>query len=111
MTQEQVDVYFLHVEILETSMKAIHPEPDRPQTSRTNSGASVMLDWALDYRRCLPENDDDRRLLEKAHQSKKRLKLDRKQARRLGGLIRAFYWRLHERRLYTKGVKYLRWKR
>lgn len=111
MIQEQIDVYFLHVEILGTPMKAIHPEPDRPQTSRSGSGTSPMLDWALDYRKCLPENDPDRELLERAHQSKDRLKLDRKTARRLGGLIRAFYERLHEKRLYTRGVKYLRQKR
>lgn len=66
----------------------------------------TMLDWAIEYILCLPENEEDRQLLHNLH-LEPRFQWKPEQTRRVALCNKAFYSRLNDQRAYAVGVKWL----
>lgn len=107
LTREQCDVFLLHLEVLETTGCKAMDHTSHTQVQRSvRLGSNPLVDWAVDYSRCMPVKTDDAELLMRAHGSED-LRLSWHESRRLGGLTRAFYRRVQRRRLYGPGLRYL----
>lgn len=107
MTREARDVFGLALEVLESNgLPAMDHEGYVPVQISHQAGARPMLDWALDYLACLPQDVDLRRLVIRAHMDPAG-EWSRQQAARAGGAVRGFYRRLQARRLLGPGLRYL----
>ena len=71
-----------------------------------NGGRPTILDWALAYIKCFPNNDNDMELLHNLHVYPS-YRWNAEQAKRVAVIYRAFYDNLNNSRLYAKGVNLL----
>ena len=102
ITRDAADVFLLHLEIIEVNgCKAMDHQGHAQIQRSVRIGSNPMVDWAVDYAKCMPEGKDDAALLTRAH-SVEDLRLSWHETRRLGGLIRGFYRRVQRRRLFGK---------
>ena len=109
LNNEQQAVFALAVERLQTNgIKAMdHASHSQVQTSKKN-GANTVIDWAVDYLNCLPNDKELARLIAKAHMPTPgdREPWTKRNIKRCGGACRGFYSRLQARGLYGQGLRF-----
>jgi hypothetical protein len=110
LTSDQQAVFALAVEKIETEgTKAMDHASHQQVQSCAKNGAKAVIDWAVDYLGCLPNNRELARLVARAHmrQAEDREPWTARDIRRCGGACRGFYSRIHARRLYGQGLRFL----
>lgn len=70
------------------------------------TGHPTILDWAIDYISCLPEDSEDQKLLHNLH-LEPTFQWTPEQTRRVATCNKAFYYRLNDNRVYAIGIKWL----
>jgi len=104
LTRTDCDIYLLHVEILEQGARAMD-HTAHAGVQRTRSTQTLpMRDWAIDYRNALPTNRYDYDLFVMAHTNG----VDGRKARRASMVLGRFYNRITKRKIYARGLAYLR---
>ena len=108
LTRQEKDVFGLACEILDCNgCKAMdHAAATRVQSS-AKPGQRTPVVWAVDYLACLPERTELRALIIRAHVGRDNEPWTQLEIRRCGGAMRGFYCRVHDRRLYYEGLRYL----
>jgi hypothetical protein len=109
LTTEQRDVFLLAMEKTELyNTRAMdHASCSGSSCSRKSPGISTVIDWAIDYMACLPDNAELSRLVVKAHTGSDE-KWDISDIRRCGGACRAFYRRVAHKRLFGAGLNFIK---
>ena len=107
LTSEQRDVFLLALEKIEThNTQAMDHASHSHVQSCKKGGQNPLVEWALDYLGCLPDDKDLSRLVALAH-SGSDTAWTRDDIRRCGGACRGFYRKLSRKRLFGVGVRYL----
>ena len=107
LSRDQKDVFCMAVEVIECNgIKAMSHENHARVQSSKQPGQRAVVDWAVDYLSCLPERKDLRGLIIRAHVPSDEA-WSRHDIKRCGGAMRGFYSRVHQRRLYGTGLRYL----
>jgi hypothetical protein len=107
LTSEQRNVFLLAMEKIETfNSQAMDHASYSCVSSRKNPGMNVVVEWAIDYISCLPDDSYLAGLIVRAHVGTDD-KWSRNDIRRCGGACRGFYRRVLNKRLFGAGLKYI----
>ncbi len=106
VSKDQKAVFMLALLVLRQNNLVVDTLLSGADIHHPKTGRPTMLDWAVDYIRCLPENRADRDLLRYLHLDPAH-QWTPQQAKRASLCYKAFYRCLDEKRLYAKGVNWL----
>ena len=106
LTNEQREVFMLAVELLECNgIKAMDHSAHTQVQSSAREGQRPAIDWAVDYLKQL-DGLRNSHLVRRAHMGAG--EWTPMEIRLCGAACRWFYRRVHSRRLYGEGLRYLR---
>lgn len=110
LNEEQRNVFLLAMEQIEVfNTQAMDHSSYSSVKSRKKPGMNAVLEWAIDYMACLPENQELYILVVRAHMGSDE-KWTREDIRRCGGACRGFYRKIARKRLFAIGLRYIEMK-